>query len=282
MTEAGIYRPPFASERLLPRNKETHTYTGCRISTMWHGYAVATLGESTLNDQYRVKNRAARKRDLKAGLQGTGEPDRHSFNQGHLQGMASAMFHGLPEPEPFNRPFDQIWRKLGKNAVSLAVLPAAIEGRTKLDDYTEGPHQILVLGRNKPGTKALIYDPMAYNGTRKKETAADADKYRGVWVSKAQLRAAAEAVVDEKEGVTENPVAELYPIGRWTAKARRAAKLKGDHAKEMAGLEKKYSKTMDRQKAVQKKAIDGLKVEHEQAIDELKAEAGLDTATIRG
>lgn len=194
------YRLLFYSEKLLPR--VNGLYTGCRIASTANGYALATLGESTLTRTGRTKGKAARRADLLRGMKGTGEPTRPSYNQSHVAGMAQGMYPGLPQPQPMNtRDWGVVTAKLDAYAISIAVKLSALPPSAELDDYTRADHQILIWG--KWGSETRAVDPMHEHS----------DTYIGDKVPLAEVRKAAAAIDD---GLY---ICELFPRGQWTAEA---------------------------------------------------------------
>src|SRR3990167_4076441 len=157
------YRPPVASERLLP--KTIHCFNGCRLSAAWSGAAVATLGESTLLPNGRPKGVAARKRDLERMLKATGEPNRAGFNQGHVPAIHDAL--DVPTPERWTGTFEELWADEDA-AFSIAGNPQDIAGASTLErlaaqrGWSGADHELLLLP--KRGTRGAILDPMRPQG----------------------------------------------------------------------------------------------------------------------
>ena len=220
--DAARYRPPVASERLLP--KTIHGYNGCRLSAAWSGAAVATLGESTLLPNGRLKGVAARKRDLERMLRATGEPNRVGFNQSHVPAIHDAL--GVPTPEPWTGTFEELWRDEGA-AFTIAGNPQDIAGASTLErlaaqrGWSGADHELLLLPRR--GTHGTIIDPMRPQG----------GSYSGDRVPKAEVRQFMRSREIEAGG---RPVAERYPVGGWTqaALATRRLRRRLDEAEEQA------------------------------------------------
>ena len=210
-------RMPFASEKLLPKHP-VHGFTGCRIATIYHGYALATNNVAVLNKQFKPEFRKGRRVRLQAGWDGTKDKDRDSYNQSHVPLIAGAMFKGLPKPSVHQGSFKDAWDRLDEGfAVSLAVhLPTVCDDdpNSPACRYTKAPHQILLVDRRfKEGvSEGLVVDPMAPIGD---PTAKKLEAYHGHWVRRNVLRKAALAF-PTAEG---KAFYELFPIGGWTGKA---------------------------------------------------------------
>ena len=208
MTSRETYRPPLASEKLLAGPP----YKGCRVSSIWHAVACATLGESTMTGFGRVKGKAGRRADLAEGWRAfatqavpdsNGTPDNNDVVL-----IQRAMFGpNLPNPRIVETTdFDDVWEDVGNYAVSIALRLSSVAG-TELAKYTTADHQV-VMYRTK-GEKALVIDPMHEHS----------DLWTGHWCAKGDIRKAAKAL---GEGTV---YAELYPFGGWTRAAAVAREM---------------------------------------------------------
>ncbi len=212
-----VYRPPLASERIIV--PPGIPYRGCGISTIWHGYAVATHGETTLNNKVRVKTTLERAKDLKRGwraFEATGDDNGYP-DQGDVDDICNAMFPDLPLPILFNRRDWSAYReKIKTYAISIAVRLRALHPSSPLRRYTSADHQLLCLDeRRKNGqTEWLIYDPM------KPQT----NKYWGIWVPMSHVKKGALAI---ENGLV---ISSLFPRGKWTQEALTRRQLRAVRA----------------------------------------------------
>jgi len=206
------YRPPQASERLLPKHPQ-HGYTGCRLSAAWVGAAVATLGESTLTPEGRPMSPSAIRRDLERMLKGTGDPDRAGYRQDHVPGMLAAI--DLPAPERLTGDFDDMWADRDA-AYTIAGNPQDIRGASTLEhlaaqrSWSGVNHELLLMPHR--GDFGTIFDPMRPQG----------GSYAGDRVPKAELRQFMRSPELQAGG---KPIAERFPVGGWTQAALQTRKL---------------------------------------------------------
>lgn len=219
MTSAQLYIPAFASEKLL-----TPPYKGCGISADWTGTALATLGESTLQPNGRVKNKGQRKADLQRGwnaftrvADSNGIPDTDDAIRIH-----SGMFPKLPNPDQlWTRNWDDVIDQLDDDmAISIALRLSALPSDSPLRRYTSADHQITMWKRK--GDTVKRPDPMHNHS----------NTYGGERVPLKDIRIAAKAI---EKGLI---LTWLFPIGEWTAEAlmrakkNRIMKLREDAAKD--------------------------------------------------
>ena len=219
-----------ASERILPKDPK-YGYVGCRFSADWGGTGMATLGESTLRPDGRLKGRDWRRSELMDAWEAAGK-GRSGYNQGHVPEIHEAMFPGLPQPiRAVTRDFsDDLWAHLGTapsygdHAISVALELSVLAGSSPLRRHT-GPvaHQVTLTQRR--GSEAKVLDGMApYN-----------EKNTGYWAPRSDIAKAAKAI---EEGLV---VFELYPIGGWTQERL----MKRRKNQQLAALENKYDDCMN-------------------------------------
>jgi hypothetical protein len=192
------YRVVFASEQLLGP-VDGPLSRGCRVSTLHHGYQVATLGEYVLLPTGRLKGRAALTADLRRGWRGfesTHDPD--DPDQGDVPEICRRLAPGLPLPViTESSDWGDVLAHLdtGK-AVSIALKLSRLPASSPLRKYTAAAHQVLIYGRRNGDT--LLVDPMH----------PPSDTYRGEWVPLGDVRQAAEGFGKF--------YFELFPIGGFT------------------------------------------------------------------
>jgi hypothetical protein len=205
---ADKYRPPDASERLMPGPP----YRGCRISSDFYCTAFATLGESTLAPAGGEMSRAAIKAVLNRGWAGfkragdeNGWPD-----QGDVDDYHGAMFPNLPMPRLVTtRDFDEVRSLVGRFVVSIALRLSALPASSPLRKFTSADHQLCWFDVGN-GMGSII-DPMGPVG---------GDGKARYLAPVAHIREAALAIPLVKDGPPGRTViAELYPKGGWTAES---------------------------------------------------------------
>ena len=198
-------RPYFASERLLGVLPGQPPYLGCRVSSIWHGYALATDNESAYKANARPKNKAAITADLLRGWKAfaTQKPaDNNGIpDQGDVDIIARAMFPALPLPDTFNtRDWADVIAKLGSGkAVSIALRLRAVPASSRLRRWTSADHQTVIWAPNKGTVMSL--DPMHPPSAT----------WAGWRVPLAEVEQAA-AAIDGGLFITS-----LFPLGKWTA-----------------------------------------------------------------
>ena len=206
-------KPLNASEKLLAGPP----YRGCGISSDWHGQWLATNGESGINRYGRQKRRDARRDDLQRGWDAFASqvpPDPNGWvDQGDVPLIRRAMW-GDDCEQPFigQLSLDEVWQKIGRYGVSIALNTAAVPATDAIRDYVGGvPHQVLAWRKGTPGgvRKVRIICPMH----------PQSDAYIGHWVEWESLKTCALAIQDANG----RAFVILYPVGKWTREALRRA-----------------------------------------------------------
>ncbi len=203
MTTRERYRPLFASEKLMAGPP----YRGCRISADYTGTALATLGESTMNDIGRLQGKGGRRAILQRGWRAfatqTPADSNGWIDQGDIDEIRDGMWgDAYPMPEVLHADFAWLWERLRTHGVSIALNLAAVPASDALRRYVGPvPHQVTLYRDEKDVVRDVC--PMH----------AHSDTYRGHPVRKASVRKASLAIA----GSNGKAFAELYPIGGWTA-----------------------------------------------------------------
>lgn len=202
--EPARYRPPFASERLLP--KTIHGFNGCRVAATWMAVAIATLGESTLNKNGTPKGTPQKRADLTRMRAATGEPNRPGFNTSHTRFFVEAL--DAPVPELFRGSFAELWADKSV-AYTIAGNPSTLKGASKLEalaakrSWSGADHELL-LTHVRDEDDGLIFDPMV----------PQSGSYKGDRIPKHEIRQFMLSDALVQGGVL---LAEVYPVGGWTA-----------------------------------------------------------------
>ena len=235
MTTPKRLVPHQASEKLLRDPK--YGYTLCRASAIWACCCFATLNESAVAANGRVKGRNGRKRDLAKAWDAAGR-GRPGYGQRHVVAMQKSMFPHLPPPIlGVTRDFsDDLWDHIGPNlgdfAVSLSIELSALPASDALRRHT-GPvaHQVALYRKRKvkSGGQARVLDGMIPYS----------EKNVGYWAKRSSLAKAAKAI---EEGLI---IFELYPVGMWT-EARLETARKSKRIRDLRGEIEQNKQKVDR------------------------------------
>jgi hypothetical protein len=110
----------------------------------------------------------------------TGDEDRGSYNQGHMDDFLRGIKAPVEAYKPFNRTMADIKKKLPTHVVFLAGDVRHTRKASPLRKYVNGGvgHEIILVGINKDGTQLAFIDPMTPHGTDKYKRWAPVEDFR--------------------------------------------------------------------------------------------------------
>lgn len=162
------YRPLLFSE-LVSLNSEGKADL-CRPATLAMLYDMATLGAWTTNPNGSRWGKARIVKTLRAMRNATGEPDRGSYNQGHVPAFLQAMGAPANTWEKYNRPWRDIVQSLKDGyAVELSGDVRHTPAGSPLRKYVNPNvgHNIALVGINPEKQRVAFIDPMTPHGVSK-------------------------------------------------------------------------------------------------------------------
>lgn len=162
------YRPLLFSE-LVSLNSEGKADL-CRAASLAMLYDMATLGAWTTNPSGSRWGKARIVKTLRAMRNATGEPNRGSYNQGHVPAFLQAMGAPASTWEKYNRPWKDIVQSLKDGyAVELSGDVRHTPAGSPLRKYVNPNvgHNIALVGINPAKQKVAFIDPMTPHGVAK-------------------------------------------------------------------------------------------------------------------
>lgn len=258
MTQSQKLRLYLASEKLVK------PYTLCRASADFAATMGASLNEYGVSRVGRPMTKMARRAALLRAKKAGGE-DRSGYGQRHVKAMHQAMFPGAPNPiEVVTQEFgEDLWQHLGRNSddpkqdgprrgdfvISISLDLSAVPATSSLRRWTNPVfHQVALWVRSKDNSSAYVLDGMAPYS----------DGMNGYWAPRAHIAKAAKAI---EEGYV---IAELYPVGEWTAE-RQMARKKNTAIASLETTLQAYAQANDRQK----QTIEQLRIRRDELVSEL-------------